>query len=151
MLVSDNIHLVKYSKMINYSITLHGCWRDCNRQGIPPLTGVYFVYKCQNIVGTNSITLGSLLYIGQSGNVQDRVMWHEGRVRWWGALGPGEELAYAFAPVESAYLDDVEAALIYRLRPVFNNELCVRYEKREIILTIHAATAYGLPGLVIAP
>lgn len=133
------------------NIEVQGCWRDVNRIGVPPYMGVYFVYTGSYNSNTNLVALCRLLYVGQSVNVNERVQDHEGRQAWARFLEPGEELIYAFAAVMSSYLDDVEAALIYRLQPPCNDVLKDAYCKRPLHLTIHAHPAYRLPSVLSLP
>ncbi len=133
------------------NIEVQGCWRDVNRIGVPPYTGVYFVYTGSYNSNTDLVALRRLLYIGQSGNVNEQLQDHKGHQAWTRFLEPGEELVYAFAAVMSSYLDDVEAALIYRMQPLCNDALKDAYCKRPLYLTIQAHPAYCLPSVLSLP
>lgn len=132
-------------------INVQGCWRDVNRMGVPPYTGVYFVYAGSFNLNTNLVSLRELLYVGQSTNANERLRDHEGRQGWSQFLRPGEELIYAFASVQAGYLDDIEAALIYRLQPPCNEALKDAYCKRPLQLSVLAHPAYRLPVRVTFP
>ena len=135
---------------LEVQIALQGCWIDQNRYGIPALQGVYFVYACEYFHEKNSVTLKRLLYVGQSENVNQRLLEHEGLLDWRTHLLEGEMLCFAVAQVEGSVLSDVEAAMIYVLKPSCNAELKNQYTHRPIRVK-SSPTSFLLPSEVIAP
>lgn len=137
---------------IKCQIAVQGCWRDANRMGVPPLTGVYFVYVGTLIPNENFVRLGRLLHIGQSLNANSSLLNHGSRSEWFAQLVESEELCYAFASVERLVLDDVAEALACVLHPDLDAGRSVDgYSKRPIEIEVSAPQAYRIPPVISLP
>ena len=106
-----------------YNLNFRGYWREINKGGIPAVSGVYLVYRCNYNTLQDTVKLNEILYIGQSENVHDRISNHEKASQFSSKLQKGEELCYACAEVSKTDLDIVENALIFAQKPVLNEEL----------------------------
>jgi len=106
----------------NISITFSGYWREANRGSVPAASGIYCVYTATNNPAQNTVSLHKLVYIGEAGDVQQRLANHERRNDWARHLGRGQELCFSFAPVPAADRVQCEAALINRHKPLENTE-----------------------------
>lgn len=104
------------------AIEFEGYWRDENKGGIPARSGVYAVYECTHTVSTKTVTIHKLIYIGESGNVNDRVANHEKYRDWLQHVRRGNELCFSFGGVVVADRDRTEAALIFKHKPPENDE-----------------------------
>ena len=104
------------------SIELKGYWRDENKSGVPADSGVYCVYECKHDKQESTVSLLTLIYIGESGNACDRIANHEKRDDWLTHVGSGNELCYSFGPVGSVDRDRAEAAMIFEHKPPENVE-----------------------------
>ena len=104
------------------SIEFDGYWRDENKGGLPANSGVYCVYECTYNAAPNQVTLKRLIYIGEAGNVRDRVSNHEKRDKWLKYIGKGNELCFSFGGVGSDDRDRAEAAMIFKHKPPVNDE-----------------------------
>jgi excinuclease UvrABC nuclease subunit len=105
-----------------FSMIFKGYWREPNKGSIPAESGVYCVYTCVLNVEQKSVTLQKLLYIGEAGNVRDRVANHERLEDWEAHLRDGEQLCYSFSPSSFANRERCEAALIFQHKPPENDE-----------------------------
>lgn len=103
-----------------------GCWREKNKSGIPNASGIYLVYRGvfnKDAKPKPTVTLKQLIYIGESETVRDRIVEeHEGRECWEGKLKTGEELCYGFAPADKANRERAEAAIIFKMKPICNDQ-----------------------------
>lgn len=90
---------------------------------MPSCSGVYFVYACTFNAIANTVLLRRLLYIGQASNINFRLVYHDKRPDWQRYLLSGETLCYACAQVDGRSLDLVEAAFVYKFKPVANDLL----------------------------
>ncbi|MEI7661266.1 MAG: GIY-YIG nuclease family protein [Bacteroidota bacterium] len=108
--------------MAEQTFVLHisGYWRDQNRTGLTRAPGLFFVYESRFDEGNQTVDLLRLIYAGEADNVRDRIMDHEKYPAWQGYLAPGNELCYAFAPVEFYYRERVRAAFIINHKPPAN-------------------------------
>lgn len=105
-----------------YNVVFDGYWREKNIGGIPSKSGVYCVYECSYNSSSNTVSIKKLIYIGESGNVNDRIKNHDKWDDWRKQLNSGNELCFSFGYVESSYRDRVEAAMIFKHKPPINTE-----------------------------
>ncbi len=104
------------------SIKFDGYWPDENKSGIPPHSGVYYVYACIYNEEKKTVSLHTLVYIGEAGNCKSRIAGHEKHKLWLKHLKSGQVLCYSFGPVPSVDRDRAEAALIFKYKPPENTE-----------------------------
>lgn len=108
---------------MTYVLTFNGYWRAPNIGGLPASSGVYGVYACTFNPYADTVSLDRLLYIGEAGNVRDRVACHERWHDWALRLQPGEELCFNAAPIAPALARQrAEAAMIHHHKPPCNVE-----------------------------
>lgn len=105
-----------------FNLTIDGYWREENISGIPSHSGVYFVYTCTYNKSERTVSLQKLIYIGESGDVNDRLASHEKWPDWRKYLGDGEEICISTCPVPSASRNRVEAAYIFKHKPPVNTD-----------------------------
>lgn len=106
--------------MESFSLIFDGYWRARNAVGIPGESGIYCVYACSHDATAGTVSLGKLIYIGESENVRDRIDGHERLPDWKRHLQRGEELCFSFAPILRGR-ERVEAALIHHHKPPEND------------------------------
>lgn len=106
----------------SYSLTFQGYWRERNKWGVPNESGIYCVYRCKYDPVTTNVTLGEVIYIGESDKVRDRIAKHERQEEWGALLHAGEELCYSFAPIRTDSRVRAEAAMIFNHKPRVNDE-----------------------------
>jgi len=106
-----------------YHLNFDGYWREPAAGGLPAQSGIYGVYAATHNQAENTVTLNRLIYIGESANVRDRVGSHEKWPTWKRQLRAGEVICFNAALIspEGARLR-AEAAMIYRHKPVCNDE-----------------------------
>ena len=114
-----------------------GYWREPNIEGIPNESGVYCVYECTYKKDTRTVSLHKLIYIGEAGEVRDRIKNHEQWDDWKKHVREGNQLCFTFGYVESEYRNRVEAALIFKHKPPENSEYkySFPFDKTTIILS----------------
>ncbi len=98
-----------------------GYWVEANLDYIPDESGIYLVYCCRKT--ESGVLIRRLIYIGESEGVQGRIDGHEKKTNCWNKqLQKGEVLCYSFAPASNPDRERAEAALIFRHKPVCNDE-----------------------------
>jgi len=105
-----------------YQISFDGYWREVNKRGLPPKSGVFCVYACIYQQATNMVMLRRLLYIGAAEDVNLCVANHEHLSELERMLLPEEELCYSFGAVGFEDRLRCEAAMIYHHRPLGNRD-----------------------------
>lgn len=117
-------------------LTFDGYWRAPHIAGLPAASGVYGVYAGAYTTYTNTVNLRRLVYIGEAGNVRDRIAGHERWTDWAGYLLAGEELCFSAALIAPAgACQRAEAAMIHHHKPPCNVE-CVNafpYDETTIL------------------
>ena len=107
----------------SYSLDYDGYWRVPNISGLPANSGIYCVYTCVHNVSAKTVTLSRLLYIGEAGNVRNRIANHERWDDWVRELKAGEELCFNAALISpAADRERAEAAMIHHHKPPCNVE-----------------------------
>ena len=104
------------------SLDFDGYWREVNTGGAPAKSGVYLVYVCRHNEATGTVRLDKLIYIGEAGDVQDRITNHEKWPEWRQCVPRGSEICFSFADVTNPDRERAEAALIYYHKPTCNTE-----------------------------
>lgn len=105
-----------------YSIEFDGYWRDQNKGGVPAKSGIYCVYECTSNAQGKTVSLNKLIYIGEAGNVHDRIADHERYDDWKKHVRSGNELCFSFGAVPSASRERCEAAMVFTHKPPENTE-----------------------------
>lgn len=124
-----------------YSIAFDGYWRDKNKSGIPSKSGVYCVYECRYNAVSKTVSLKKLIYIGEAGNVSDRIANHEKYQAWKEHVGPGNELCFSFGAVPSASRERCEAAMIFKHKPPENSEYLSSFPFDKTTISLSGKTA----------
>ena len=94
---------------------------NVERADLPETSGIYVLYAGR--VRSNGEIEGRIIYVGQTINFLERVPEHIGQ---WN-LAPGSKLYATLAEFDKKQLDWAEAALVFALRPRFNNYLKDKY------------------------
>jgi predicted GIY-YIG superfamily endonuclease len=106
----------------SFTVEFEGYWRGSNVSGIPSKSGVYCVYVCTHNRLKGTVTLHQLVYIGESSDVNNRIIGHEKLEDWKKYIKQDQQLCFTFGYVESTYRERVEAALINEHKPPVNTE-----------------------------
>lgn len=138
--------------MLDINITFDGFWREPNKAWITPCAGIYCVYACTYLLEAKKVHLDELLYIGQSENVNERIMSHEKAALWKSCLNPSQELCYSVAEVVQSHVRDVCAdALTYCAQPRCNDVLTRRYDQESVKLSLDGKVGLLSSVLQILP
>lgn len=105
-----------------YELEFKGYWRDENKGGLPNSSGVYCVYICTFDSQSSTVWLKELIYIGEAGNIRERVANHEKYNQWKKHLTAGQQLCFSASEAASADRERCEAALIFKHKPPENDE-----------------------------
>jgi len=105
-----------------FDIEFNGYWIEVDKGGVPKKSGVYCVYECRYNEKEERISIKKLLYIGEAEEVNDRISNHEKLKEWNKYVENGNTLCYSFSPVDTSDRERVEAALIYKHKPLVNTE-----------------------------
>ena len=101
-----------------YALAFNGYWRAPNIGGLPAAYGIYCVHACTHNAQAGTVSIRKLIYIGEAGNVHDRIATHERWSDWECQLQWGEELCFnAALIVPASDRQRAEAAMIYHHKP----------------------------------
>jgi excinuclease UvrABC nuclease subunit len=123
------------------SITFDGYWRDEKKESIPKESGVYCVYECTHNVQEKTVTIHKLIYVGESDNVNDRIVNHEKYEDWLKHVQRGNELCFSFGGVVSTDRARAEAAIIFKHKPPENDEYVDSFPFDKTTMSLSGQTA----------
>ncbi len=121
----------------SYSVNLSGY--NLKGENLLNGSGVYCVYRC--VDNGDTVSIKELIYIGESGNVSDRVSSHEKLPDWKRRLQYGEVLCYSSGAVSASDRVRVEAAMINKHKPVVNVEYKNSFSFDETTISLSGKTA----------
>ena len=125
-----------------YALTFNGYWRAPNIGGLPTASGIYSVYACTYNTQEGTVSIRKLCYIGEAGNVPDRVAAHERWSDWERQLARGEELCFNAALLAPASdRQRAEAAMIYHHKPPCNVEYVQQFPFDETTISTSGRNA----------
>lgn len=124
-----------------YSIDFDGYWREPNKGGVPDKSGIYCVYTCTFDQKAKTVSLKKLVYIGESGNVRDRIADHEKQEDWESHLKQDQQLCYSFGAVTAASRERCEAAMIFKHKPPENTEYVDSFPYDQTTMNLSGKTA----------
>jgi hypothetical protein len=122
------------------SIEFDGYWRDETRGRMPSESGVYCVYECTHNAREGTVTIRELIYIGESGDVRERVADHEDYDIWLDRVASGNELCFSFGAVILEDRRRAEAALIFKHKPPENTEYIDTFPFDSTTMSLSGAT-----------
>lgn len=85
-------------------------------------SGIYCVFECTSNAQGKTVSLNKLIYIGEAGNVHDRIADHERYDDWKKHVRSGNELCFSFGAVPSTSRERCEAAMVFTHKPPENTE-----------------------------
>ncbi len=109
----------------SYSLDFDGYWLETNWGSLPAKSGIYCIYAGTHNPEKNTVSLRRVLYIGESGNVRNRVPENPRtrRDKWARELRAGEVLCASCAEISpAAARERAEAAMIFHHKPPCNVE-----------------------------
>ncbi len=105
-----------------FNVNIEGYWREKHKAVIPDHSGVYFVYEAKYDQEKDIVRLIQLIYINSSENVKTQLTNNEKHKTWLDHINVDNELCYSTGYVESANRSQVEAAYVFKHKPLFNTE-----------------------------
>ena len=106
-----------------YALDFDGYWREPNVGSVPAKSGIYCVYACTFDSEKKTVDLKRLLYIGEAGDMQDRLNGHEGWDDWKKKLQTGQVICVSAAAIAGeSDRQRAEAAMIFKHKPPCNTE-----------------------------
>ncbi len=105
-----------------FNVSINGYWSDVNKSRLPKVSGVYFVYEAKNNEQAQTFSLLRLLYIGESDDINNRVLNHERYEEWKKILNVNNTLCFFAGSVYNNDRFRVEAAYIFHHKPPLNVE-----------------------------
>lgn len=115
---------------------------------LPSVSGIYCVYSGVP-VENNKVDDLSLLYIGESENINSRLISHEKKPEWKKALRFGTNLYFSFCLVNTEERLQTEAALINKHKPTCNLEYKWSFPFESLSITITGDRAKLYPSFTI--
>lgn len=109
--------------MKEFNLNFDGSILDENREHLPSHSGIYLVYRGTLNSERTRLHCKEIIYIGQSTDIRRCNKNHESRSRFLERLEDNEVLFYSYAPINSDDLKRVEAALVYKQKPLLNDQL----------------------------
>ena len=122
-------------------IKFDGYWRDENKGGLPAKSGSYCVYECTYNVEEKNVSIHKLIYIGEAEDVKSRVADHEKYEDWLNHLRKGNELCFSFGGVGATDRARAEAAMIFKHKPLENDEYVDSFPFDRTIMSLSEKTA----------
>lgn len=122
------------------SLDFEGYWLKKN--SVPTHSGIYCVYACKYNKSEDNITLGELIYIGESENVRTRLGAHEKQKLWEEYLTAGETLCFSTAKVSSSDRVRAESALISYHKPPANIEYAGEFKDNKTTIAVSGAAKH---------
>lgn len=104
------------------SLEFQGYRLEENKGGLPDKSGVYVVYECSYDPQEKKVSLKKIIYMGESGNVRDRIDEHEKWPEWREQVRAGNQICFSFALIGNPDRERAEAALIFKHKPPTNTE-----------------------------
>lgn len=129
-----------------YDLNFVGYWVEAAIRLIPVHSGIYGVYAATYNQPANTVGLNRLIYMGESENVNSRIVSHECWSLWRRQLRIGEIVCFNTAPISPA--DDrrrAEAAMIYGHKPVCNDEYKDSFPFEQTTITAYGSNALMRP------
>ena len=125
----------EHSVVHSYNLKFDGYWRGGKEGSLPAISGLYCVYASTYRYDNDTVNLDSLLYIGKSINIHERHIEHEAKSFWRSFCSSTQELCYSVAQLDRECLDVAEAAMIFKHKPICNDQLkdCFNHGKTKII------------------
>ena len=120
--------------MKTISLEFDGYWREAKKEYLPEVSGIYCVYACTYNPTESTVSLRTLLYVGESDDVRERLVNHERLQDWKRLLRGGETLCYSVAEVSSNDRVRAEAAVIFRHKPPCNTEYKNRFPFENTVI-----------------
>jgi len=124
-----------------FSIVFEGYWRDQKKSGVPAQSGIYCVYEGKYNQQANSVTLLTLIYIGEADDVNARIADHEKRPDWLKHVHFGNELCFSFGAIPVANRVRAEAAMIFKHKPPENAEYKYSFPFDRTTMSLSGQTA----------
>jgi hypothetical protein len=124
-----------------YNLHFNGYWIECNKEDIPEKPGIYCVYECSYNKVLGTVSIKNLIYIGESENVCQSILNHEGNKDWDLLLRPGFQLCYNFAEANAYDLKRIITAFIFRHKPIANKKCQDNFPFEKTIIRSTGATA----------
>lgn len=131
------------------SINFEGYWRDVNKGGIPAKSGVYCVYECHYDEGGKTVSLKTLIYIGEAEDVKKRIENHEKRDKWLKYVNSGNELCFSFGAVNITDRQRAEAAMIFKHKPPVNDEYKNSFPFDKTTISLSGKTALLITNFTV--
>ncbi|RQQ28075.1 GIY-YIG nuclease family protein [Burkholderia stagnalis] len=128
----------------SYDIEFKGYRLESKKAGIPAGSGIYCVYRGVYNAKADTVSLKELIYIGESADINARVVSHDRLDDWSDRLQAGEILCYSYALVPSADRLRVEAALIHKHTPPLNTEYSNAFPFDETTISVKGDRAAEL-------
>lgn len=99
-----------------------GYWLEPDISGLLSKSGIYCVYTCIHNKKEKNVSIKELIYIGESGDVNERISGHEKWETWKKQCKKGEVICISCALISSGDRNRGEAAMIYKHQPPVNTE-----------------------------
>lgn len=110
-----------------FNINIDGYWRDKNKAGILRHSGIYFVYEAKYNKEEDTVSLLSIIYIGESENVCSSIDTHEKYEIWKRHVNSGNELCFSTGYADANNRERLEAAYIMEHKPPVNTEYKISF------------------------
>jgi hypothetical protein len=123
------------------SLEFDGYWREKNIGGVPSKSGIYVVYECSYNPQASTVSLLKVIYIGESADVNARIINHEKWPFWRRHCRANNEICFSFAPVASPDRERGEAAMIYKHQPPVNDEYRNNFPFDQTTMSLSGKTA----------
>jgi hypothetical protein len=122
------------------SITFDGYWAEPEMSSIPKQSGVFVVYECTKDKQERAFSLEKVIYIGESGNVNECIAKHKKWSLWRKHCGTNQ-ICFSFGHLSNPDRKRSEVALIFKHKPPFNDGYIANFPLEETTIKLSGKIA----------
>ncbi|MBV6511120.1 MAG: hypothetical protein FMNOHCHN_00599 [Ignavibacteriaceae bacterium] len=125
----------------SYTLNFMGYITEDEIHNLPDSSGVFCVYEASRPDHSPGMVMERLLYIGEAGNLRNRLLNCEHMSVWQFSVKAKNRLAFSYALIDSFNRLRVNAALVFYHKPPFNKEYLENFPFHPTIVRSRGETS----------